>query len=213
MSTNINTAILEIMGEVSYVQKERSKDVKYTLKTENAVIQALRPAMLKHGVFMYPVGVHDIQQNQFEAGQYKNVWNRLVCVHVYRFQHAESDTHIDVEVLGDGADTGDKAGNKSMTTSKKYALLQTFLLETGDDPDTSPSPEETKKVEKTPAKVQPQKQTTTPERTELVKEFSLCFNQLSNEIKAKSITIKGNSTIEEITKALKHNQELLENQK
>jgi hypothetical protein len=144
MTDNINSAILAIMHEVSYVQKEKSKDVNYTLKTENAVIQALRPAMLKFGVFMYPVKVHDIQQNTFEAGKFKNVWNRLVCVHTFRFQHAESGTFIDVEVLGDGADTGDKAGNKSMTTAKKYALLETFLLETGDDPDTTPSPTNTK---------------------------------------------------------------------
>jgi hypothetical protein len=142
---NIHSAILAIMNEVSYVQKERSKDVNYTLKTENAVIQALRPALLNHGVFVYPVGVRDIQQNQFEAGKYKNVWNRLVCIHVFRFVHAESETFVDVEVLGDGADTGDKAGNKSMTTAKKYALLQTFLLETGDDPDLTQSPKDTKK--------------------------------------------------------------------
>lgn len=150
--SNIHQAMLAIMGEVSYIQKERSKDVKYTLKTENAVIQAIRPAMLKHGVYMYPVGVKDVAHSQFEAGQYKNIWNRIVAVHVYRFVHAESETHIDVEVFGDGADTGDKAGNKSMTTSKKYALLEAFLLETGDDPDETSS-EEMKRSAVKPAKV------------------------------------------------------------
>ena len=151
MTDTIHTAMLAIMNEVSYIQKERSKDVNYTLKTENAVIQAIRPAMLKHGVYMYPVGVKDASHSQFEAGKYKNIWNRIVATHVYRFVHAESDTHIDVEVLGDGADTGDKAGNKSMTTSKKYALLEAFLLETGDDPDTTPSSEMTRSSK--PAKV------------------------------------------------------------
>lgn len=150
-SSNIHTAMLEIMKQVSYIQKERSKDVNYTLKTENAVIQAIRPAMVEHGVYMYPVGVKDVEHSQFEAGKYKNIWNRIVATHVYRFVHAESDTHIDVEVLGDGADTGDKAGNKSMTTSKKYALLEAFLLETGDDPDTTPSSEMERSVK--PAKV------------------------------------------------------------
>jgi recombination DNA repair RAD52 pathway protein len=68
-------------------------------------------------------------------------------------------------------------------------------------------------AEKPAAKVESKTHATTPERTELVKEFSACFNQLSNENKAKSLTIKGSSTIEEIEKALKHNQTLLENQK
>lgn len=152
MTENIHTAMLAIMSEVSYVQKERSEDVNYTLKTENAVIQAIRPAMLNHGVYMYPVGVKEIEHSEFEAGKYKNIWNRVVAIHVYRFIHAVSETYIDVEVLGDGADTGDKAGNKSMTTSKKYALLEAFLLETGDDPDQTPSSEMTRtknKLEKT----------------------------------------------------------------
>jgi len=144
MEENINTAMLAIMNEVSYIQKERSKDVNYTLKTENAVIQAIRPAMVKHGVFMYPAGVKEVEHSQFEAGKYKNIWNRIVATHIYRFVHAPSGTSIDVEVLGDGADTGDKAGNKSMTTSKKYALLEAFLLETGDDPDITPSNEMTR---------------------------------------------------------------------
>jgi len=141
MTDNIHTAMLAIMNEVGYVQKEKKSGVTYSLKTENAVIQAIRPAMLKHGVYMYPAGVKDAAHSQFEAGQYKNIWNRVVATHVYRFVHAESETSIDVEVLCDGADTGDKAGNKSMTTSKKYALLEAFLLETGDDPDTTPSSE------------------------------------------------------------------------
>jgi hypothetical protein len=140
MAENIHQAILEVMKEVEYVQKERSKGVNYTLKTENAVISAVRPAMVKHGIVMYPVQVDDLHHSSFEAGKYDNHWNRLVAVHTYRFEHAPSGTHIDVAVIGDGADTGDKAGNKSMTTSKKYALLETFLLETGDDPDTAPSP-------------------------------------------------------------------------
>ena len=44
-----------------------------------------------------------------------------------------------VKVLGDGADTGDKASYKAMTGAMKYALRQTFVIETGDDPDDTPS--------------------------------------------------------------------------
>jgi len=147
-SSNIHTAILAIMQSVGYVQKEKAKDSKisYSLKTENAVLDALRPAMLENGVVMYPVSVKDVAHSSFEVGQYHTVWNRIVATHVYRFYHVPSDTYQDVEIFGDGADPGDKAGNKSMTVSKKYALLETFLLLTGDDPDETSSPQDTKRA-------------------------------------------------------------------
>jgi len=138
----IHQAILNVMTKVDYVQKERAADSKisYSLKTENGVLNAIRPAMVEEEIIMYPVAVDKIEHSQFEAGKYKNIWNRIVAVHTYRFMHAPSEAFIDVAVLGDGADMGDKGGNKSMTTSKKYALLETFLLATGDDPDEAASP-------------------------------------------------------------------------
>jgi hypothetical protein len=38
-------------------------------------------------------------------------------------------------VAGQGLDVGDKAPYKAMTGALKYALLQSFLLATGDDPE------------------------------------------------------------------------------
>ena len=38
-------------------------------------------------------------------------------------------------MAGEGADTGDKAPYKAMTGALKYALLQSFLLASGDDPE------------------------------------------------------------------------------
>jgi len=40
-----------------------------------------------------------------------------------------------VKVAGEGLDAGDKAPYKAMTGALKYALLQSFLLATGDDPE------------------------------------------------------------------------------
>ncbi|MCP4139540.1 MAG: hypothetical protein GY755_04490 [Chloroflexi bacterium] len=138
---NIGEAILAVMQSVSYVQKEKKQGVNYSIKSEEGVLNVVRPSMIANGIVMYPVDVKDVNHSTFEAGKYKNVWNRIVATHVYRFHHAKSDTFVDVAVIGDGADMGDKAGNKSMTTSKKYALLETFLLRTGDDPDETPSPQ------------------------------------------------------------------------
>ena len=53
----------------------------------------------------------------------------------YRFVDARSDEELTVRVAGEGADTGDKAPYKAMTGALKYALLQSFLLASGDDPE------------------------------------------------------------------------------
>lgn len=137
---NIHTAILGVMSDIEYLQKEKKAGVAYTVKSESGVLRLLRPAMIKHEIIMYPSGVKDICHSEVEVGKYKNIWQRMVAVHCYRFVHAPSGTFIDVEVLGEGADTNDKAANKTMTVSKKYALLEAFLLITGDDPGDTQSP-------------------------------------------------------------------------
>src|SRR6202040_1555390 len=53
----------------------------------------------------------------------------------YRFVDARSGEELTVRVAGEGADPGDKAPYKAMTGALKYALLQSFLLSTGDDPE------------------------------------------------------------------------------
>src|SRR5215469_9749504 len=53
----------------------------------------------------------------------------------YRFVDATSGEELTVRVAGEGADPGDKAPYKAMTGALKYALLQSFLLATGDDPE------------------------------------------------------------------------------
>ena len=60
---------------------------------------------------------------------------------VYRYTHAASGTFFDAAVIGSGADAGDKAFLKAMTSALKYALRQPFLIETGDDPDDTSSEE------------------------------------------------------------------------
>jgi len=53
----------------------------------------------------------------------------------YSFTDVNSDEEITARVAGEGLDVGDKASYKAMTGALKYALLQSFLLATGDDPE------------------------------------------------------------------------------
>lgn len=137
MSENIYTAISAVMRQVGYVQKDGkvgSGSYGYSYAGEAAFIDALRPAMIEAGIVVFPAGIRVLNQDEFTTSK-GAVMNRDTIVACYHFHHGASDTGFDVEVTGQGSDSGDKSANKAMTSAFKYALRQTFMIETGDDPD------------------------------------------------------------------------------
>ena len=137
---DIHTAILAVMGEVGYVTKSRTPNLTYSFAGEAALIAALRPAMVDHGIYMMVLQVAEIRRETYTTRSGTPMLNTFVNA-VIRFTHAPSGTWIDVMATGEGSDTGDKSANKAMTGAYKYALRQTFCIETGDDPDKYPSDE------------------------------------------------------------------------
>jgi hypothetical protein len=123
MSKDIYQALNDVMQQVGYVQKQMPKGgyggVNYTYAGEAALVAAIRPHCVEHGIIVHPHEVAHVEKD----------------VMVYRFAHAPSGTFIDIPVTGEGADVGDKSANKALTGAYKYALRQTLLIETGDDPD------------------------------------------------------------------------------
>ena len=142
---NIHEAILGVMREVGYVQKQRSGGLNYSYAGEAALIAALRPAMIQHGIIAY-VSSSVFVREQFTTAK-GTPMNTTIMQGSVTFVHAPSDTCIIAEATGEGMDVGDKSANKAATGLLKYALRQTFLIETGDDPDTTPSSEQERKVE------------------------------------------------------------------
>jgi hypothetical protein len=130
---NVDEAINAIMQEVGYVQKQSSRELRYTYASEAAFIEALRPAMVKHGVYAKVQAVKKVYRSTYETKNGTNMFNTLI-EGVVRFTHV-SGTFSDCEATGEGSDTGDKSANKAMTGLYKYGLRQTFCIETGDDPD------------------------------------------------------------------------------
>jgi len=134
---NIGEAFLAIMKEVGYVQKLGKNTMQnYKYAGEAQLIEALRPALIKHGVIMYPsravevvdavvVGSPDKEKKTF----------RTVINYSFTYLHVASKTSIDVASIGEGVDTGDKSAYKAATGALKYALRQPFLIETGDEPE------------------------------------------------------------------------------
>jgi hypothetical protein len=134
MAENVHQAINQVMNFVGYVQKQKAAQLNYTYAGEAALISALRPQMVEAGLYVAVVAIKDVVRGQYTTAK-GSVMNSVDLVAVIRFTHAPSATFIDVEALGSGADSGDKASNKALTGAYKYALRQTFCIETGDDPD------------------------------------------------------------------------------
>jgi len=133
---NVYQAMAAAMAETGYVQKGgqmRSSAGTYTYAGEADMIEALRPVMVKHGLFIYPSTVVELRTEQYTTRN-DAVMNLAMVIQEYRLAH-ESGTELVIQTSGAGADTGDKAIPKANTGSLKYALRQMFCIETGDDPD------------------------------------------------------------------------------
>ena len=144
-SLNIHQRIHAVMQDVSYVQKENKKvNNQYTFASHDAVTAKLRPALIKHGIIQaVSVDGHRQDGNRTEA-------DVVVC-----FLNIDNpEDYIAVQAFGYGIDQQDKGPGKAVSYAVKYALLKTFALETGDDPekdsiDHKPSATPAKKLRET----------------------------------------------------------------
>jgi hypothetical protein len=132
---NIYEAINRVMCRVGYVQKESSPNLKYKFASESALIAALRPCMVEEGIVMLPVGYDNVVVEYYTTGDRGTRMTNTTVTGHFRFIHAPSGTSVDVFTRGEGADSGDKSNNKAMTDAFKYCLRQSFIIETGEDPD------------------------------------------------------------------------------
>jgi ERF superfamily len=140
---NIGEAWLAIMEEVGYVQKlGLNKAQNYKYAGEAQLIEALRPALIKHKVICIPseakvamTACDTVTETKADGTSIQKKTHRTVAEYTYVYTHVPSNTHIQVEVIGEGVDTGDKAAYKGATGGLKYALRQPFLIETGDEPE------------------------------------------------------------------------------
>jgi hypothetical protein len=131
----IHEAIAAIYSSINgYVQKTKSDGLRYSFASEADLIAKLRPAMVEHNVYVQVLEYRDVERAVVTTSKGASM-NVCLLKAIVRFTHGPSGTFVDVQSLGEGADSGDKAGNKAMTCAYKYALRQTFCIETGDDPD------------------------------------------------------------------------------
>ena len=139
---NVYEAMAAAMAETGYVQKRGriSEGGNYTFAGERHIIEEVRPCMVRHGLFIYPSRVIAVEMDEYTTSR-GNHMNLVTVTQEYVLAHS-SGTFLTLQVVGAGADTGDKAAPKANTGAFKYAVRQSFALETGDDPDKDSSAEQ-----------------------------------------------------------------------
>jgi|SRR5271166_2673403 len=138
---NIFQRINAVMLEVDYIQKGEKKVAgQYRFCSHDQVTAALHGPMAKHGIACIPT-IAEMKQDS----------NRTEVKLEVSFINIDSPAdRFSVFYWGYGIDTSDKGIGKAVSYAFKYALLKTFVLETGDDPDQDQSSKYEPKKEPAP---------------------------------------------------------------
>lgn len=123
---NIYQKVLGVMADVEYIQKgDKKVNGQYRFVSHDQVTGTLHPALVRHGVCVIP-----------HCAEVSQDGNRVQVRLTVRFVNADDpQDFIETDSYGQGIDSGDKGIGKAYSYAYKYALLKTFCLETGDDPD------------------------------------------------------------------------------
>lgn len=125
----------KVMEDVGAVRKgDRNSQQNFNFRGIDAVMNAVSPALRKHGVVVTP----EVQSCEFgtvEIGKNHTSMGHCRVTVTYKFW-APDGTYISATVVGEAMDSGDKAHAKAMSVAFRTCLLQTLCLPTDEiDPD------------------------------------------------------------------------------
>jgi hypothetical protein len=131
---NLRQKLAEVRRRIGYVQKrgfnERNN---YSYVTAADLAGSVGDILAELGVVIIPYLESIIYEPARNIGP--EAARTAQVVMAYTFIDVETGEELTAKVAGQGLDAGDKAPYKAMTGALKYALLQSFLLATGDDPE------------------------------------------------------------------------------
>lgn len=125
----------KVMEDVGAVRKgERNQAQNFNFRGIDAVVNAVSPALRKHGVVVTP----EIVSNDYttvEVGKNRTSMGHCRVTVTYKFW-APDGSYLPTTVSAESMDSGDKATAKAMSVAFRTCLLQTLCLPTDEtDPD------------------------------------------------------------------------------
>jgi hypothetical protein len=138
----IYTQMSKILAEIKGVEKDRKMEgsgPKYNYRSIDDVYNELHSILGTHGVFVAP----EVVKADYSDVTSSNQKLQTVCRLLVKFTfYATDGSSVSMVTPGEGIDSYDKATNKAMSGAQKYALIQAFLIPTGEDTDHENSPKE-----------------------------------------------------------------------
>ena len=133
MRLNLRQKLAEVRRRIGYIQKRgHNERFNYSYVTAADIAGSVGDILSELGVVVIPC----LENITYESATGRGETTRMArVVMAYTFSDVDSGEEIVAKVAGQGLDPGDKAPYKAMTGALKYALLQSFLLATGDDPE------------------------------------------------------------------------------
>jgi hypothetical protein len=131
----IHELIGKIMSEIGAIDKtQRNVTQNFMFRGIDDVYNNLQPILAKYGVFSVPQVLSEVHEERTSAK------GNALIYRIYKIKYtfyAPDGSYFEAIVMGEGMDSGDKAGNKSMAVAHKYAYVQVFSIpyKDMDDPD------------------------------------------------------------------------------
>lgn len=130
----VTEALSAVMEEVQAIRKgDRNTQQNFNFRGIDSVVNAVGPALRKHGVIVVPTGVTwESERYQTKNGaQMRGITTTIS----FRFYGPAGD-FIDAQACGEASDAGDKAMPKAHSVTYRTLLLQALCIPTDEvDPD------------------------------------------------------------------------------
>lgn len=135
-AASVHEAITAAKQRIGAVGKgDRNTDQGWMFRGVDAVLNAVAPALREHGLTVAPIAT-SYQYEQIRVGKDSRLVGHVIVTVTYRWTGPAGD-HLDIQVIAEAMDAGDKAAAKAMSVAYRTCLLQTLSLPTGEptDPD------------------------------------------------------------------------------
>lgn len=133
-------AVSAALAKVGISKDRYNKEQKFAFRGIDQVMNTLAPLLVEHRLLIIPRFFDRVMvEKTTKAG---GLMFNVTVRGEFHFVSVDDGTEVVANTFGEGQDTADKATNKAMAVSLKYAVFQTFCvpLDAADDPD-SGSPE------------------------------------------------------------------------
>ena len=137
-TANVHERIIAVIRDLPSIGKDSRMSgggVSYNYRGIDDVMPHIKALFARHGVHLVPefTILHDDMYSVDKNGR-STRWRHVTVAGKFTF-FAPDGSSVSATTIGEGKDSADKAFNKAMTAALKYAVIQTFSITEGDDPD------------------------------------------------------------------------------